>query len=246
MKVAILFWGLTRSTDYTIESIEKNVYNQLSEKDISFDVFVHTYSISGEYHNNHSKEHTTKYSHETYKLLKPHYYHIDNQEKTAEILDLLQYRTHPDVWESNYQSVDNFILAMNSKKKVTQMMENTGNMYDKVLYLRPDVRFIVPFNPLWIVDPAYNHSLLIPGFHSSGGINDRMACCSMHIAHIYGYLFDHLLEFSKQKSLHSESIHSYIMSLHRVPIVIIPFYFNRVRYNGIERRDCPKYLERNS
>ena len=37
MKIAILFWGLTRSLKYTIKSIKINVFNVLQENNIDYD-----------------------------------------------------------------------------------------------------------------------------------------------------------------------------------------------------------------
>lgn len=238
MKVAILFWGLTRSVKYTIKSIEDSVYSKLKDADISFDIFVHTYSISGSYVNGRARERIEEYSHLDYSLLKPNFIKIDNRENILKEINTIQYRTHPDPWNTNYQTVDNFILAMYSKKQVTQMMIDTGNIYDKVLFLRPDVKYLVPFNPKWITDTESDNKLLIPNFHIFSGMNDRMACCSLNISKIYGTIFDIMLEYSKKRPLHSESIHKFLMDLHKIPIVKIPFYFNRVRCDGREQKDC--------
>ena len=46
MKVAIGFFGLTRSLRYTIYSITTNIYNVFKANNIEYDVFIHTYSLS--------------------------------------------------------------------------------------------------------------------------------------------------------------------------------------------------------
>jgi len=50
-----------------------------------------------------------------YKLLKPNYIQIDDQNKIKKEINTFLYRTHPDPWNTNYNSVDNFILAQYSK-----------------------------------------------------------------------------------------------------------------------------------
>ena len=57
-------------------------------------------------------------------------------------LNLTRYRRHPDPWGTNYNSVDNFILAMYSKSKVTRMIKRSKIDFDYIVFLRPDVRYL--------------------------------------------------------------------------------------------------------
>lgn len=49
-KLAIGFYGIIRSLNYTIDSIEKNIFNILKENNFNYDLFVHTYNLD-EYKN---------------------------------------------------------------------------------------------------------------------------------------------------------------------------------------------------
>jgi hypothetical protein len=52
--------------------------------------------------------------------------------------------------------------------------------------------------------------------------------------------FDQMLEYSKQKPLHSESFHyDMTTAVLGLTIAYIPFYFNRVRANGLISNDAP-------
>ena len=78
-KIAIIFYGLTRSLNKTINSIHENIFNVLKENLIEYDIFIHTYKINGEYKNDWSHENTANYINEDIdKLLKPKYYINDN------------------------------------------------------------------------------------------------------------------------------------------------------------------------
>ena len=63
-RVAILFFGLTRSLNKTTESLHKNLFNHLTDNSIDYDIFIHTYKIFGSYNNEWSKEKTSNYQNE--------------------------------------------------------------------------------------------------------------------------------------------------------------------------------------
>lgn len=44
-RVAIAFYGLTRSLKYTIQSIRENIFEKLTEVGFEYHVYVHTYSL---------------------------------------------------------------------------------------------------------------------------------------------------------------------------------------------------------
>jgi len=123
MKIAILFWGLTRSLKYTIKSIKINVFNVLQENNIDFDIYLHTYKLNKPFNNHRTRERNIKLNFNEYKLLEPDFFIYDELDTIKKKLNLEQYRTHPDPWHSKYNSVDNFILAMYSKFRITTLME---------------------------------------------------------------------------------------------------------------------------
>jgi len=56
IKVAIIYWGLTRSLKYTLPSIRSNIYEPLINNNIDFDVFLHTFKLMKDYSNPRSNE----------------------------------------------------------------------------------------------------------------------------------------------------------------------------------------------
>ena len=71
MKIALAFWGLTRSLKYTIESINEKILNILKKHNIEYKIFMHTWTVNSVYNNTRSKEANIKLDNEEYKLLSP-------------------------------------------------------------------------------------------------------------------------------------------------------------------------------
>ena len=84
---------------------------------------------------------------------------------------------------------------------------------------------------------VHDYTICIPNFALYYQFNDRFAITNMITYKLYGSIFAHLLEYSKQYSLHSEQCQSRILQRTRMRLVYIPFFFNRVRFNGHESID---------
>lgn len=241
MKVAVCFWGLTRSLKYTIDSINKNIFDIFKNHNVEYRVFMHTFSVFEKYNNLRAHEKDIILDNEEYKLLNPDYISIDNQEKVKSSIDFLQYRTQPDPWHNNYETMNNFILAMYSKKQLLKLfLDNDDGTYTHFLMVRPDVEYLNNFDIRWLSNIG-NNEIYVPKFGRYGvygGFNDRMAFTkNKEIFIIYNKLFDHCLAYSRKAPLHSESINRYNMNIHKIKTTFIPFYFNRVRANGLKKND---------
>ena len=135
MKVAIGFYGITRSLKYTIESINSSIFDFFKENDIEYDVFMHTYLLNS-YENKRANEKKTDIiDNEEHKLLSPKYLKIDNQDDIIKNLDLTKYRSRRDPWNTNYQTVNFFILGSYSKHILTTMIEEVEENYQYILKL---------------------------------------------------------------------------------------------------------------
>uniref|UniRef100_A0A6C0HSD7 Glycosyltransferase n=1 Tax=viral metagenome TaxID=1070528 RepID=A0A6C0HSD7_9ZZZZ len=232
MKIALAFFGITRSLKYTIKSIKRNILQHLKESGIDCDIFMHTYKINN-YANIRTKEKPTSYNNNEYKLLNPKYIQIDVQEEIKKKINMSRYRTHKDPWNTGYNSVDNFILAQYSKGQVVKMIDNTNINYDYIMYVRPDCLYTHKLNVQYLRD-VDDTTICIPNFHLFGPhkFNDRFCITNMKTYKFYGNTFDKLLNISKQKSLHSERVLGELMNNYDLKIIRVPFIFLRVRCNG--------------
>jgi hypothetical protein len=239
MKIALAFWGLTRSLKHTINSIRENILNVLNKNNIKYHIFMHTYKLNTLYTNTRSREFNIHLNNNEYILLKPHFIKIDDQDIVKKNLNLKKYRTHPDPWDSNYKTVDNFILSLYSKKMVTKMIEykQSTEKYDYIIFLRPDVKYLNKFK-IFFLNSINNNTVCIPNFALFHNFNDRFFLSNYSNAILYGKLFDKLLEYSKEHKLHSETFMSnFIRKIYKLNVHLIPFFFNRVRANGLILND---------
>jgi len=237
MKVALCFWGLTRSLKFTHKSIQDKILNVLKNASINYTIFLHTYKFKSKYYNPRAKEVGLTLDFDDYKLLNANFVQIDDQDEIKKQLNLQQYRYQHDPWNTNYICVDNFICAMYSKKQLGKMVENSGQEFDRIIFLRPDVKFLNNFDVSWL-SLVNNNNVIIPGFALFSEFNDRFCIANCKNAQIYCNLFDNMLEYSKAHPLHSETFQSfYLRKVYRLSIQYILFFFNRVRSNGHEEYD---------
>lgn len=233
MRIAICFFGITRSLKYTINHINKHIFNVFKQNNIEYDTYVHTYYLE-RYFNRRAGERLNKVDNNEYKMLKPDYLQIDNQNDILKKLDVKQYRTHRDPWTSGYNCVDNFILAQYSKLQLVKMIKKGGKQYDYILYMRPDCDYLHPFI-LSYFDNVDDNTICIPNFHNIGPhkFNDRFCITNMNTYKLYGNVFHELLDISRIKPLHSETVLGELMvEKYNLNIKRVLFNFIRVRCNG--------------
>ena len=80
-RVAVLFFGLTRSLRNIHNNLKENLFNELTNNGYVYDTFIHTYSLENPYINNWSGEIVSNYDNTAYEILNSKY-SIDNKELT--------------------------------------------------------------------------------------------------------------------------------------------------------------------
>jgi len=220
-KVAILFFGLTRSLRKIYNNLKEKIFDELTNNGFEYDIFIHTYILENPYINKWSKENITNYDNEAYKILNPKYYLLENQNKVESKLNIKAYCTKLGNWAGCAQTpfmkqylVRNMILALHSKKMVTKMFAEKKDEYDYVIITRPDQKYNSKLNvrvfDLLVTNNNDNQidknekNIIIPQEHSYHGYNDRFCITRPNNAIKYGYAFDMLLAYSLKKSIVSE------------------------------------------
>jgi len=241
MKVALCFWGLTRSLKYTHNSIQRNILDALKEADIDYEIFMHTYKFETPYYNPRAGEIDTPLDFDEYKILQPDHIQIDDQDQIKNKINIYKYHSKPDPYDSNYICIDNIICALYSKMQLGNMVEQSGKTFDYIIYLRPDVHFLHKFDVQYL-HWATNNSICIPNFALFPDFNDRFCIANNATYKIVGNIFNQLYEYSKYNVIHSEPFQYRVLNkLHQLYIRYIPVHFNRVRVNGKEEKD---YVEK--
>jgi hypothetical protein len=243
MKIALCFWGLTRSLKYTIHSIHENIFRPLADAQIEYTTFMHTYTMSTKYHNPRAGEINQILDFNEHGLLKPDVLQIDDQDEIKKQIQLEKYHSLPDPWDSNYICLDNFVCAMYSKKQLGIMVKNSGRKFDFIVYLRPDVRYLNKFDVRYF-QHAHQNTICTPNFHLFPQLNDRFAIVQSCNLKLYSEMFDEMYEYSRAFPLHSERFqYNIITRKFKWNVVYIPIHFNRVRVNGHEETDMAKYYK---
>jgi hypothetical protein len=208
-KVAILFFGLTRSLGKTVESLRTNLFTPLTTNKINYDIFIHTYKIFGPYSNSWSNERVTSYNNENIEdLLHPKYVIYDNQETVENSIDFNEYYNKLGDWtgmtkEMTRYLIKNMCLALYSKKRITLLFEEHMHEYDYAIIIRPDMKLNTTFDTMWFSE-LNDSNIIIPEKDWFSGCNDRMCIGNPNVILYCGKLFDDLKAYSNMKSIISE------------------------------------------
>lgn len=210
-RAAILFYGLTKNLSQTVDSIQRNLFDPLTRNNIQYDIFVHTYKIQGEYHNQWSEEHTDNYINaDVETLLQPKHYIYDIQDDIVNSIDFGEYYTNLGSWSHDFSEeltkylIRNMVLALYSKKRITQLFETCREEYDYAIVVRPDLMFQNEIDVCEHLNILTDTNIVIPQKYWHAGVNDRFCIGKPEVVLYYGTLFDQLKEYSRHKSIISE------------------------------------------
>ena len=209
-RVAILFFGLTRSLRNIINNLNENLFNELTKNDYIYDIFIHTYSLENPYINPWSGESINNYDNTAYEILNPKYYIIEKQSKVEQKLNINSYCSNLSNWKGAAKTpemrrylVRNMVLALHSKKMVTNLFKEHKNEYDYVIITRPDqmLHAKINTNAFLILN---DRNIIIPYEHSYHGYNDRFCIAKPNVGIKYGSGFDVLKLYSQIGAVVSE------------------------------------------
>lgn len=205
IRVAVCFWGITRSLKYTHSSIKRYIFSPLTDANIEYDIYLHTYSVDAPYSNLRANEINIKLDNEEYKILNSDYTCVESQDEIDRTLEFEKYRTCGDPWPDSceFKTLDNHIRALWSLHKVTDMWYENRKKYTHIIYCRPDVEYTKPINTKWF-ECDINNTIIIPNFQLADDVNDRFAIGTPDTMYVYGNRFTTAYEYSKSNTLHSE------------------------------------------
>jgi hypothetical protein len=229
-KIALIFWGLSRSLKYTLKSLQEKIFQVLKDNNFEYKTFFHTYFLKESYTNKRANEKNIKLDNQEYQLLNPDYFIYDWQEEEVKKLNISQYFPKIDPWFNNYETFRNYVLALNSQKKVTQLFleKNKTENFDYVIYLRPDVKFLNKLDLSWF-NLLTEKIILTPNFSQCGGLNDRFAIMKPKLTKFYGMRFNTLKD---KEEINSEKRLLKIINNNNFLNLEINLKFQRIRANG--------------
>eukprot|EP00600_Ochromonadales_sp_CCMP1393_P012468 CAMPEP_0175000146 /NCGR_PEP_ID=MMETSP0005-20121125/2433_1 /TAXON_ID=420556 /ORGANISM="Ochromonas sp., Strain CCMP1393" /LENGTH=422 /DNA_ID=CAMNT_0016254923 /DNA_START=370 /DNA_END=1638 /DNA_ORIENTATION=- len=235
MHFAICAWGIVRSLRFTINSIHSHCLDPISNAGHTFEIFMHTYKFSGNYHNARSNEVGVTLNFSEWKILQPDHIYVEDQDVFDRSWNLSDYTSLGDPWHNSFVSFTNHMRALNSIHYLANAVEIAAQtrQFDGMIYMRPDIMYLneVPF---YLMEHIPN-TLFLPDFHRScrgGQYNDRFAMGDLKSALTYGKRFESALEYSRKKPLHSETFLYDVLQTNNVSVMEIPFRFRRTRATG--------------
>lgn len=236
MKVAILFNGLLRSIQYTINNLDEYIFQQLKKENIDYDIYCHNFNLKI-YNNPRNIEKNIEINKNNFKLLPCNFYVEDEQEIIYKNIDFTKYLKNGHMWGNNINTAYNYILSLWSKNKITnKLIENYNNgiKYDYILFIRSDVIFHTKLNfrELFLKIKT-DKDCIIPNFNHFAGLNDRMFISKVDLGIYYGKYFDYILDIVNEgHKIHSERFNLLLLKKYKANIIKEPIYFSRMRSNG--------------
>ena len=231
IKIAIAFYGITRSLKYTIDSIYKNIINPTKEI-ANVKIFCHFFSQTS-IENPRTNESIITDPNE-WKLLNPDIYIIDEVDVAKEKIIYENLIKFGNAWEDDGQSLKNIIRQLISLQIISNKIEENDN-FDYIIFARPDMIYHDSFSDIIKKQINKQNKICIPYWAWSGGLNDRFAICGKKAYKIYGNRIDQALNYciSKNKPFHSERLLMFAIQKSTSQLNTMPHRATRVRGNGI-------------
>lgn len=237
MKIAICFFGITRSLNHTIHSIKTNVLEPAKAIG-EVKVFAHFFDQerveskrSREFINLDRTEHV---------LLSPDVLRLEKPYKCIDLYDFEGLKSFGDTRRDGFQSLRNLVHALHSLKSVTEIALDWNP--DLVVFVRPDLEYHDSlFDSLTTAALTKGDYIFIPNWqHWRGGLNDRFAICtSANSAKAYGTRADAMLSYCQHfgEALHSESLNRYALENENIGIRFMDVRASRVRAGGCVKNE---------
>ena len=110
------------------------------------------------------------------------------------------------------------------------MVIESNNLYDFILYIRPDVSIINKFNINWLNE---SFDIMIPNKDHNEGLNDRFAIIPFNKSSKYSTRIDEIIDFRKNNGrIVSEKYVKYIIDKYYFNCKLIPFIMRIIRPDG--------------
>lgn len=229
LRIAVVFFGITRSLRFTLESITRNLIAPAQAIGAEVALFGHFYDQARI--NNPRSGEVGQLDREEYRLLP-----LDKVERELPGLCLADYpieqlMQNGDYWKNNFRAFRNLVHQLHSLHRATLMAQDWHP--DIVIFARPDLYYLGSVSP-WLAmlaqDPA--PQILVPDWALWRGLNDRVALArGADAIAAYGHRVKVMLDFCADgRKLHSEQLLQYALQDHRTRL--IPLHASRVRSDG--------------
>lgn len=240
-RLAICYYGLTRSTRFVYKSHFENLFEPLKAAGIEFDIFLHTWFTENP--TTWTGKDAIPINPDEAGLLKPTVMKIDNEDEFIESVDISKYhdskawKLYGDGRKSHQewhpQMVMNHICLMEAMRRVTNLCLDSGRgAYDFILYMRPDVNVPKPF-PVGALSALGPQDAAILKYNHYEGYNTNVVIVPFAHCRPFADRIVEAAEFRRTRGrLVTEKYTKYILDIYYRTIHQIDFPVELVRSNG--------------
>lgn len=232
IKIAVCFFGISRSLAFTYPSIEMNILRPAWDTG-EVKIFVHFFdqemivnARSGENGATRRDEHL---------LLKPDWLQLEPPDNCLKQIPYDQIKSFGDAWGDGFQSLRNLMHQLHSLKTVSKAALDWQP--DIIVFARPDLEYHDSLaGPIRKVLLSHGNMVCLPSWqHWAGGYNDRFAICTAdEAAKAYGERLNEVLVFCKEddRSLHAEQLLKFVLTKRNVKLRMTSARASRIRLDG--------------
>lgn len=242
MKIAVCYFGLLRSLKKVYKTHIDKIFNELTQNGITYDIFLHSWKTEN---NIQYVWEDTIDIRQDYEIPKE----IDNKiinkcfEHQCDFMSSIdfskyfyedEYKKYGERKEWRPQLIKNHLCALESMKRVLNMVKNSENGYNGynfVMLLRPDVQINnkLHINQIKTYLINNNNGICIPKYDSYEGYNDRFAIMNVCNADKFFERIDEIIDFRKTNGrIVSEKYTKFIVDKY-YKVNLIDFQFKIIR-----------------
>jgi len=250
-RVAIVFYGLSRSLSHTYDSIRTNILAVLEENNIEYRIFMHSVIFEGTYSNLRSEEVGVTFNKTEWQLLRPDVViHESHDNFVHDHVEMFQkILKFGDPYRNDGFSTRNEIEALHSLKRGVHAAQNDHFKFDGMLILRPDLIYLEHINVSTLSWAMAQGFVVSPSWQRYKGENDRFAYGAWLPMQLVGTRFQRIEDYCNTTSLpwHAERFLSWVLIKSGIAHCCVEQRAARVRATGVmkienfrESRGCAK------
>jgi hypothetical protein len=197
MRIALCFFGITRNLQQnTLNSIETLLIRPLAEKDPTLRKFGH-FNLVKYISNPRSGENMVPVEPEEFRLLNCDEVSHTDQSWLDDQLDYERIQKFGDCQGDQFCSLNNLVRQLYSLDRVTDILINTKERFDLVVYSRADLRFEKRIE----IPAILPNTVYTPWFGKNRGLNDRFAMGDSSTMTKYGRRYSMMEQYCEETGL---------------------------------------------
>lgn len=244
-KIAICFFGITRSLSRTMSSIETNILKP-AERLGETKTYGHFFSLARI--DNPRTQEQTVLDPDEYKLLNADWISFTKPGSILEECGFDKLKSYGDFWQDDFKSLSNLVHQLYSLKAVaTQAKTDEPDIF---VFCRPDLLYHDSFEKDLVkaLGKQKEYVALPRWQRHKGGFNDRFAICtSLQAAEAYAFRLEQALNFCDvfSRPLHAEQLLRFALHTKKVATTRLGVRASRMRSTGVLKDEKFRELSMN-